>query len=64
LRIIGDAIIDACHGYCPTSVMSTIQRSEALAERVGYDVDALLIEAWRSKLAELANNSDTVLPES
>jgi len=39
LKIIGDAIIDGCRGYCPTSVISTIQRSKTLAERVGLAVD-------------------------
>ncbi len=61
--IIGENLIEACHGYCPASVMSRLRRSEPLLERVGYAVDGDFIEQWRRAFAELAAlNADVQLP--
>ncbi len=61
--IIGGEIIGACRGYCPGSIMSTLKRSEPMAERVGYAVDSEFIENWRAALASLnAGNADVQLP--
>ncbi len=61
--IVGEDLIQACHAYCPASVMSRLQRSEPLAERVGYAVDNILIENWRRAFAEFAaHNPDVQLP--
>jgi hypothetical protein len=43
--------------------MSRLQRSEPLAERVGYALDNDLIDGWRRAFAELvAGNPNVQLP--
>ena len=63
VTIVGGELIAACRGYMPAAIMSRLQRSEPLAERVGYAVDNALIEQWRRAFAELAaGNADVRLP--
>jgi hypothetical protein len=63
LKIIGvDIILSAFQGYAPANIMSTIQASEPLEDRIGWAIDEPLIEEWRSALAALAADADAQLP--
>jgi hypothetical protein len=61
--ILGQELISACRGNCPHSVMLTLQRSEPLADRVGFALDSGFIEDWRRALAQLsAGDPDVQFP--
>jgi hypothetical protein len=62
LRAVFVAAMNACSGYMPARLMANGQASETLEDRVGYDIDRVLIERWSAALSALASDSDAGLP--